>query len=121
MGMGRAGPSLGTTSGAAPRAFSAPSNSFAPNRSFAAPNRSFAAPNGATAFRDRGFRDRDHRRFRGFAFGGAPFFWGGYGYDYGPDYAYDYDYDYGYDNGCFALRRFFYRGNWHTRRVWVCG
>jgi hypothetical protein len=118
MGVGRAGPSLGATSGAAPRAFSAPSNNFAPNRSFAAPNR-------ATAFRDRdrGFRDRDHRRFRGFAFGGAPLFWGDYGYDYGADYAYDddYGYGYGYDNGCFALRRVFYGGYWHTRRVWLCG
>jgi hypothetical protein len=117
MGMGRAGPSLGATSGAAPRALSAPSNNFAPNRTFATPNRSFAAPNGPTAFRDRdrGFRDRDHRRFRGFAFGGAPVFWGDYGYDY----AYDNDYD--YDDSCYALRRVYWGGYWHTRRVWICG
>ena len=96
--------------------------SFGRGNSVQSPNRSFAGPNGATAFRDRdrGFRG-DHRRFRGFAFGGAPFFWGDYGYDYGPDYAYDYGYDYGYDNGCFALRRIFYGGYWHTRRVWLCG
>ena len=130
-GMGRAAPSM-PSMGATTRGPTGPgpSASFS-SGSFSGPARNFAAQNpgnfvpnrgswnGATAWR--GDRDRDHgrRHFRGFAFGAAPFFWGDYGYDYGSDYAYDSDY--GYDDSCYALRRVYYGGYWHTRRVWICG
>ena len=69
-----------------------------------------------------GDRRRDHDR-RGFVFGFGVPYGDDYALDYGPDYGPDYTYDDGndYGNSCYALRRTFYGGYWHTRRVWICG
>lgn len=63
---------------------------------------------------------RHHHRFRhgrAFVYGfGYPVY--GYGY---PDYAYDDYYEYPYEYGsCFELRRVWWHGRWHWRRVNVC-
>ena len=126
-GVGRSAPSMPSMGAPSKGNFSGPTGP-GPSANFSGPSRNLAAqspgnlaPNrgpwtGGTAWR--GDRDHDrhhHRGFRGFAFG----VWGDGGYDYGADYAYDNDY--GYDDSCYALRRVYYGGYWHTRRVWICG
>jgi hypothetical protein len=125
-GVGRAAPSMPSMAAPSRGNFSSPTGP-GPSANFSGPGRNFAAqspgnfaPNrGSWAWRGDRDHDRRHRGFRGFAFGAAPFFWGDYGYDYGADYAYDNDN--GYDDSCYALRRVYYGGYWHTRRVWICG
>jgi len=56
--------------------------------------------------------------YSGFAFGYGGPYWGDNGYRRSEDADDGY---YGYGSSCYAPRRSYWGGAWHTRRVWICG